>query len=271
MTSEGIAPPTLSFRESGTGPDLLLLHGLGGDRLVWDPLLPDLAKDFRVWAPDLRGHGETPLPAESTLSFEELERDLLDFLGHHGLTAVHLVGFSAGAFLALRFALDHPERVRTLTLVSGAAYCDAHQKAVMERWWSTYDKEGADAFALRWLKDLFYPDWIEAHLDVADLIRDQAPTRDFTAARAWAKSLEQFDEKNRIALLRIPTLMVQAMDDAVVDASHGRILRQSITGAQIRILVQTGHMIPIERPSELADSIRTLAAGGENPAVQPTN
>jgi pimeloyl-ACP methyl ester carboxylesterase len=49
----------------------------------------------------------------------------------------------------------------------------------------------------------------------------------------------------------------------VVDASHGRILRQTITDAQIRILVQTGHMVPIERPTELVESVRSLVQRAE--------
>jgi 3-oxoadipate enol-lactonase len=263
MGPESAAAVELSYREEGSGPALVLLHGVAGHRLVWNSVIPSLAAEYRVLAPDLRGHGDTPLPPGSTLSFEELEADVLTFLDHRGLEAVHWVGFSGGAFLALRLALDHPERSRSLALVSGAAYCDAHQKAVMQRWWETYDKEGPDAFALRLLKDLYYPDWIEAHLEVADLLREETPRRDYTGARAWGQAMAAFDEKNRIAGLKLPTLMVQAMDDAVVDASHGRILRQTITDAQIRILVQTGHMVPIERPTELVESVRSLVRRAE--------
>jgi len=263
--ASNVAPPVeLSFREEGAGAPILLLHGLAGDRLVWNAVFPGLSAAFRVIAPDLRGHGETPYPSGSSETMDELEADVLALLDRLNLPAVHLVGFSAGAFLALRIALDHPERSRSLTLVSGAAYCDAHQKAVMERWWTTYDQDGPDAFALRLLKDLYYPDWIEAHLEVADVLREAVVHWDFTAARAWGQALTAFDEKNRIAALRIPTLMVQAMDDGVVDASHGRILRQTIPGAQIRILPQTGHMIPSERPTELVESIVALVQKAES-------
>jgi len=267
MGPEAAEPVELSFREDGSGPPIVFLHGLGGDRLLWNAVVPELAGEFHVIVPNLRGHGDTPLPVGSTLSFDELERDVLAFLDRQELSSVHWVGFSAGGFLALRLALDHPERSRSLTIVSRAAYCDAHQRAVMGRWWGAYEKDGPDAFALRLLKDLYYPDWIEAHLEVADMVREGVVGRDFTAARAWAKAITTFDEKNRIASLRMPTLLVQAMDDAVVDASHGRILRQTIPGAQIRILVQTGHMVPVERPKELAESIRTLARRAESPAA----
>jgi 3-oxoadipate enol-lactonase len=270
MAAERPGPATLAYREEGVGPVIVLLHGLAGDRLVWNAVVPGLAREFRVIAPDLPGHGETTLPAGSTSSFDELEADVLAFLDHLDLSAVHWVGLSAGAFLALRVALDHPERSRSLTLVSGAAYSDNHQKAVMDRWWSIYDKEGPDAFALRLLKDVYYPDWIEAHLEVADLLRAEAEHRDYASARAWGRALATFDEKNRIANLTVPTLMVQAMDDGVVDASHGRILRQTIPGAQIRILTQTGHMIPAERPNELVESVSTFVRRVESGSKAPS-
>ena len=140
-------------------------------------------------------------------------------------------------------------------MVSGAAYADARLRAVAERWYQTYVHEGADRFALRLLKDLYYPDWVEANLDFADMVREQVKHEDFGPAVHWARTMASFDERNRIGTVTRPTLIVQAMNDAVVDASHGRILRQSIPGAQIRILTETGHLIPIERPKELLDAI----------------
>jgi pimeloyl-ACP methyl ester carboxylesterase len=274
MTPAAVTPVELAGRDEGSGPALVLLHGMGGDHRLWNGVIPSLASGFRVLAPDLRGHGATPFPAGSTCSFEEMEADVLGLLDGRGIASAHWVGFSAGAFLALRLALDRPERSRSLTMVSGAAYCDAHQRAIMERWWSTYSNGGPDALALRLLKDLYYPDWIEAHLEVADELRAELPHRDQTATRAWGKAVQTFDEKNRIASLRLPTLIVQAMDDAVVDASHGRILRQTIPGAEIRILVQTGHLIPTERPKELVDSLLGLvrkADAGAGPAGPPAS
>ncbi len=263
MAEESAPPVELSARDDGQGPPVVLIHGVGGNHAIWNEVISDLVPSFRVLAPDLRGHGRTPAPAGSFFTFRELEGDLIAFLDARGLDSVHLVGLSGGALLALRVTLDHPERVRSLTMVSGAAYTDPHTRAVAQRWEETYDHEGPDAFALRVLKDLYYPDWIEAHLDLADLLRALAQKMDMAPAVKWSHAMNSFDERKRIAEVHRPTLIVQAMDDAVVDASHGRILRQSISGAQIRILAQTGHMIPLERPSETAEAIRTFVASIE--------
>ena len=254
--SDAPAPPVeLWCRDEGSGPAIVLLHGVGGNHTVWNAVIPDLAREHRVLAPDLRGHGRSPSPADSHYTFRELEGDLIRLLDTKKAGGVHLVGLSGGALLALSTALDLPERSRSLVMVSGALYIDAHTRAIADRWSEIYSKEGPDPFALRLLKDLYYPDWFEAHMDFADALRNEVGTRDFSPAVRWARSMKVYDERSRIASLRVPTLVVQAMDDAVIDASHGRILRQSIGGSQIRILAQTGHLVPVERPRETVEAI----------------
>lgn len=265
MSEEAAPPAELFCRDQGEGPALVFLHGVGTSHTVWNAVLPRLTDSFRLLAPDLRGHGRSPKPAGSHFSFLELEGDVLHLLDAKGVDRAHLIGLSGGALLALRLALDHPDRLRSLVMVSGAAYTDSHTRAIADRWSEVYAKEGVDPFALRLLKDLYYPDWIEGHLDFADGLRKQVRTQDFGPAVRWARAMKSFDERNRIATLRLPTLIVQAMDDAVVDASHGRILRQTIPGAQIRILAETGHMVPVERPQETADAIGAFVRAVEGP------
>ncbi len=261
--SDGPAAAGLFSRDVGQGPAVVLLHGAGGDHTVWNEVVPRLSKRYRVVAPDLRGHGRTPAPPGSTFSVEELSGDVLGLLAGKSIDSAHWVGLSAGALLALRLTLDRPERARSLTMISGAAYVDAHTRAVAERWAEIYVKEGGDAFALRLLKDLYYPDWVEAHLEVADALRREVKKRDYRGAAAWSRGMAKFDEKGRIASIKVPTLIVQAMDDQVVDASHARILRQSILHAQLKILANTGHLVPVERPEETAAAIEALVDAAE--------
>jgi pimeloyl-ACP methyl ester carboxylesterase len=245
----------LHVLEDGAGPPILLLHGLGADHSVWNAVIPLLSPDFRVLAPDLRGHGRSPAPPGAAFGLDEFETDLLALLAARGVDSVHAVGLSAGALLALRLGLDRPEHVRSVTMVGGSVYTDNHTRSIAERWEETYAQDGPDALALRMLKDLYYPDWIEAHLEVADRLREEIPKKDWTAAVRWGRAVATFDERARVASLRPPALIVQAMDDQVVDASHGRILRQSIPGASMHTLAETGHMVPVERPAELAEAI----------------
>lgn len=256
MPPDLAAPVELVARPEGSGAPVVLLHGLGGDHTVWNQVAPRLATGHTVIAPDLRGHGRSPAPPGASYTFPELERDLLLLMDARSLATVDLVGLSAGGFLALQFTLDHPERVRRLVVIGAAAHCDNHTRAVAERWAEVYRDEGFDAYALRLLKDLFYPDWIEAHLDVADAFTEKLRALDLKGPIQWGLSVRTFDLRGRLGRLRTPTLVVHGVDDQVVDSAHARLLRVSIPGAELKLFPQTGHLPPVERPEATAEAIQ---------------
>ena len=257
MAASPSTPVELYTREEGEGSTILLVHGLGGDHAVWNAVLPLLSPRFHVLAPDLRGHGRSPAPPGSTYGFEELDADILGFLDRHQLSHAHVVGMSAGGFLSLYTAVHHRERLQSLVVVSAAAHCDAHTRSIGINWAEVYRNEGYEAYFLRLLKDLYYPDWIEAHLDFADHLREQLRHQRLEGALKWGQAIGRFDVRPQLSKLTVPTLAVQGMDDRVVDPSHGRLLRQAIPGAELRLLPSTGHMVPVERPRELAEAIST--------------
>jgi pimeloyl-ACP methyl ester carboxylesterase len=253
-------PIPLEGRDEGSGPAVLLVHGLGGDRTVWNDVIPVLTAQARVLAPDLRGHGRSPPSDTPSFGFAELEADLVAFLDARAVTRAHVVGLSAGGFLALQLALDRPDRVESLSLVATAAQCDGHTRAVWDEWARVYREEGADAFVLRLLKDLYSPGWLDEHLDLVDRVRAQWRDRDFRAAVAWGAAARGFDVRPFIGRVRAPALVVHGLDDRVVDVAHARFLRQAIRPGELKLLPETGHMVPVERPAESAEAIRAWVA-----------
>ena len=106
-------------------------------------------------------------------------------------------------------------------------------------------------------------DWIEAHLDYADEVREQLRTADLRGTAGWAAATKSYDLRGRVGKLRLPTLIIQGMDDAVVDSSHARLLRQTIPGAELKLLAQTGHMVPVERPAATLEALRPFLRAAE--------
>ena len=94
---------TMNHTRTGHGKPLLLVHGLGGSRRSWDPILVPLAQAREVIALDLPGHGQTPEQVDSG-TFDGLARSLDDWLGREGLAGVDMVGSSMGARLVLEMA-----------------------------------------------------------------------------------------------------------------------------------------------------------------------
>lgn len=106
---------------AGDAPPLLLLHGFSGHRDDFIGVMPFLADGRRVIALDQRGHGDSVSgPGAAGYSFEQLVADLLAFLDALEIERIDLLGHSVGGMVALRFALAHPERVRSLVFVCTA-------------------------------------------------------------------------------------------------------------------------------------------------------
>src|SRR4051812_27256974 len=106
-----------AYVKTGSGPALLLLHGLGCDHTTWDPALRALATKFTVIAPDLLGHGASDKPRAdySVGGYANGMRDLLTVLG---VDQVTVIGHSFGGGVAMQFAYQFPERTQRLMLVA---------------------------------------------------------------------------------------------------------------------------------------------------------
>jgi pimeloyl-ACP methyl ester carboxylesterase len=112
-----LAGGAIAYTTAGTGPVVLLIHGLGGTRRTWRHLIPGLARTHTVIAPDLPGHGLSDPPAgDYSLGAHACAlRDLLLTLGHHRAT---IVGHSLGGGVALQIAYQFPERTERIVLIS---------------------------------------------------------------------------------------------------------------------------------------------------------
>jgi 3-oxoadipate enol-lactonase len=245
----------LVLREVGLGPPVLFLHGAYMDHTVWDPVLPGVSERFHAMAPDLRGHGGTTAPANSTFSFSEFEEDLIGLLDRGGHARAHVVGFSAGAFLALSLGIHRPDRVRSLALISGAAHAGPQMRNVTEEWRRVREEQGVDAFALRLVKDVYFADYTDEHLDVVDIVKANLDAVPFHGPQRWMQTALGFDGRGRIGSIRVPTWIAHGMNDVVVDASQARYLRQSIPGSELKLFPRTGHMVPIERSEEFTAAL----------------
>lgn len=114
QTTTGTTPTGLYYEVSGSGDPVVLIHAFSVDRRMWAPQITALERRFRVIRYDLRGHGNSAAPSEPYAPHDDL-RSVLDTLG---IGRVTLVGLSAGATLAIDFALAYPDRVRKLVLAS---------------------------------------------------------------------------------------------------------------------------------------------------------
>jgi esterase len=120
----------LHFRTLGEGSPLIVLHGLLGSLDNWQPLARRFAAHFKVFAVDLRNHGQSP--HSDDVSYEAMASDLEEFIRAHRLPHAHLLGHSMGGKVAMQFALRHPDRLEKLVVVdiSPRAYPPRHRRTL---------------------------------------------------------------------------------------------------------------------------------------------
>lgn len=112
--------PDLFYQMEGSGPPVMLIHGVGADGRNWDAIAPVLAVRYTVLRLDLRGHGRSG-HIVGPLALDDFARDVVDVLDAAGVTRAHVVGFSLGGMIAQALGLDHAARVDRLVLLSAVA------------------------------------------------------------------------------------------------------------------------------------------------------
>lgn len=251
----------VAWFEVGRGEPLVLIHGLGDDHRAWRRALPDLALRHRVILYDLRGHGESTL-GNADRSLRQLGDDLVALLDAVGLESADLAGFSLGGTIAMRVAIDHPERVGSLVLVAtssrvGRAAAEWYrQRADMvdrndPQLRQTLDRDTADVYAQS-----------PAELDEGLLIRRKstADPRGYGSACAAMAALNPAPLDPELGGISARTLIVASEKDQHCPPKAGEIIAAGIGGSRLEILPDAGHPIPVERPRELARLVNSFLA-----------
>jgi len=125
------------YWQSGRGPDLVLVHGLGGNLAGWHlTMVPELQQEYRVTTYDLRGHGRSDAP-RSGYTTADMANDLRGLMDALGIRAPRIAGHSWGADVVLHFALLYPERVTQIVLIEAALLAplaDVYRRPDWEGW-----------------------------------------------------------------------------------------------------------------------------------------
>ena len=109
----------LYFRSIGSGPPLLLVHGMTTTGRLWDPFVDDLSAEYRVIIPDMRGHGRSTNPS-GQFRHQDVAQDLIELIRHLNYSEVHAIGWSSGAIAILDLAILNPGLLKAAVLVDGA-------------------------------------------------------------------------------------------------------------------------------------------------------
>jgi pimeloyl-ACP methyl ester carboxylesterase len=240
-------------------PLLVLLHGVGLDHTVWEPLSAILGDRFEVLAPDLPGHGDSPAVPEGVGL-----ADLAGAVAGRLPGPAHLVGFSLGALVAQHLAIHRPELVASLTSVSSVCRrTETERAAVLDRLAvAERDLAASSAASIdRWFAGSDVgEEWVARTR--ATLLANDADSF-LRCYRVFATGdAEVGPDLGRITA---PALAITGQDDPGSTPEMTRRLAAAIPGCRAEIVAHTRHMLPLERPGVLAAAITALI--GDNAHV----
>ena len=247
---------------------LLLIHGMAGSADTWRAVIPQLAKKYRVVAPDLTGHGQSEKPRTdySLGAFAVGLRDLLDELGIESAT---VVGHSLGGGVAMQFLYQHPDYCRRLVLISSGGL--GPDVGLILRLLAA---PGAELV----MPVIAPPQVIRAGNAVRSWL-SSAGLRSPRGAEIWSAYSSFSDRGTRDAFLRtlrsvvdyrgqsvsalnrlklredLPTLAIWGEQDAIIPVAHAYSALEARPDCRLEVLPEVGHFAQVEAPAEVIDLI----------------
>ncbi len=255
----------IHYQEEGTGFPLVLIHGLNGDLTGWGLVIPEFARHFRTIALDVRGHGASGKP-DQPYSIKGFSEDLKAFLSELEIPQANILGLSMGGAIAQQFALDNPQTIRALVLVSTFSYVDDSTKKAFEHLRRSLAAGGYPSFFDEVIKLAFTPRYIAAHpLAIADLREKRIRTNSPAAIGRATDACLAFNLKNDIAGIQHPTLIVSGREDVFTPLHLAEEIHKRIRKSEWKIIDGVGHNLYIEKAPEMARMVLDFFGGLKEP------
>jgi haloacetate dehalogenase len=267
---------TLRVRHGGNGPPLLLLHGHPQTHVMWHAIAPQLAQDFTVIAPDLRGYGESSKPETTPdhmpYSKRVMAQDQVALMRHFGYEQFSVAGHDRGGRCAYRLALDHPERVRKLAVLdiipTGEAFRRTNMAFGLGYWhWFFLAQPSPlperliggdpDSYYFRTGRELFHPEALADYLRCCHNPETiHAMCEDY---RAGATIDYQLDEADRgVKRIQCPVLVLWGAQGPLAQWYDVLAIWRDWADDMRGEAINSGHYLAEEMPNKTFEALHTF-------------
>ena len=258
------------YLRRGSGPTVVLVHGLGVNQGMWQWLLPALTKHFDVVSYDLWGHGESSNPP-SIPNLQLFSQQILNLINDLGIAVTAVVGFSIGGMIARRFAYDHPTRLSALAILNSSHdRTDYENKAVQIRADQARERGPAamvDAALNRWFTEEFK----SKNPKTMELVKRWLEANNPDIYPQIYRVLADGDTElvDKIEKIKCPTLVMTGEEDLGNSPDMAYRMAKVIPTARCIILPKLKHMAVIEDPDQfnghlISFLIDSLSTNSEN-------
>ncbi|MBT6275614.1 MAG: alpha/beta fold hydrolase [Chromatiales bacterium] len=250
------APDGTGYSIRGKGPVLVLLHGLGLDREMWQAQCDALSDSFAVIAIDAFGHGLSPAPPPE-LTLQHLVHQVVGVLDHAEVERAVVAGFDLGGQTALAISARAAQRVAGVALISTAYRRLKAQRDMLLTRIDQARRHGpaanADSAIQRWFSAAFQGEERTRVRAIRDRIASNDPSGYIAASQLYAYAdVETADDVRNI---RAPMLVMCGALDAGSTPAMARRLASAVPGSKLMIVPRQGHMLPIEAATVVNDAL----------------
>lgn len=251
----------IEYEIHGEGTPLLFIHGLGSTRRDWDPQMTAFAKNYQVISFDLRGHGESDKPA-GPYSIAMFAADAAALLRALNIEAVHVVGISLGGAIAFQLTLDHPDLVRSLTIVNSGP--EAIVRGLLQKFgvWLRFQalRKGRIAQLGKAIGMKLFPA-PESHA-ARDGFIERFAHNDPLAYEHSLRALIGWSVAERIGDIKCPVLSIAA-DKDYTPLSFKEAYVARIPGAKLEVVADSRHALPMEKPAQFNAVLEKFLAASQ--------
>ncbi len=243
----------IHYRLFGSGPLVVLLHGLGSSGADWYAVIHDLQNDFRLLLIDLRGFGSSSLARSGDYRIARMADDVVQLFNHTGLQSAHVVGLSLGGCVALQLAISAPQLVDHLVLVNTFARMRTAGSLMskLKRFWAARSIDTLAAFVAG---QHFHDPATRA------VAEERLRQNDLGVIHRAMWAIMRFNVLPQLPRIQQPTLLLIGDRDHTVPQSCVRDLQTGIPHARTQVIADAGHALPYDQPDAFIEALRTFLA-----------
>lgn len=232
---------TISYESRGKGETILFLHGLGSRGEDWRFQLPAFRDNYQVITVDLPGHGNSQADMES-LTIDNIAESISHLLDKPS----HIVGLSFGSFIALKLALLHPEKVKSLTLFGSTCRIqDIGRLRLFMRQLAV--KILPLSLVAKAIAFLCFPK--KEQKELRTTCQNHVASVKKEVYLKLSKEIFQFDVSERFNEIQCPVLIVAGRKDHILPPRHAEKLHRLLPNSELHIIETAGHIMPIDSPT----------------------
>lgn len=234
----------------GNGPEVMLVHGFGEDRRIWDKQVEFLSEKYRLILPDLPGSGKSEMIKSPDAGMETFADCLRAMLENEKIRECVMLGHSMGGYVTLAMAERYPEILRGFGLVHSTAFADSEEKTAARKKGMEFMKtHGTVEFLKTTIPGLFH-DPVRNKKEIDELLMRGEQFSAESLCGYYEAMIRRPDRRHVIANARMPFLMVAGCFDIAIPFEQSLMQASVAENTDIQILRKSGHTGMLEEPEK---------------------